>query len=278
MKSTFWFWFIAVIITLLAAYYQWVSGPTKPKKIEFTLNQQGHKVKLPRSSNNDKDCRVDLKLNDTSYTAYIFYRQYPTSTEWVKSKFTITDLSRISAFLPLQPAAGKLEYFIEIHNPSHSETVTISKENPIIIRFKNPVPAWVLIPHILLMFIAMLLSNLTGALAIFNHPRFNYYGKLTLIILIIGGFIFGPLVQKFAFGEYWTGFPFGFDLTDNKTLIALVAWLAAYLLNIKEQRPLVSFFAAIVMLIVFSIPHSLWGSQLDHETGKVITGFILQIF
>ena len=47
---------------------------------------------------------------------------------------------------------------------------------------------------------------------------------MTLVFLVAGGFVLGPIVQHQAFGAYWTGIPFGFDLTDNKVLIALVAW------------------------------------------------------
>ena len=43
----------------------------------------------------------------------------------------------------------------------------------------------------------------------------------------IGGMILGPIVQKYAFGEYWTGFPYGGDFTDNKMLIMWLAWAIA---------------------------------------------------
>jgi len=33
--------------------------------------------------------------------------------------------------------------------------------------------------------------------------------------------------------------------------------------------------ASIVTIAVFSIPHSMYGSQLDQETGKIIQGSIL---
>ena len=36
-------------------------------------------------------------------------------------------------------------------------------------------------------------------------------------------------VQKAAFGAYWTGFPFGYDLTDNKTVLMWLAWVLAAL-------------------------------------------------
>jgi hypothetical protein len=39
--------------------------------------------------------------------------------------------------------------------------------------------------------------------------------------------ILGPVVQYYAFGEFWTGVPFGWDLTDNKTLVAVIFWALA---------------------------------------------------
>ena len=88
----------------------------------------------------------------------------------------------------------------------------------------------------------------------------------------------GPLVQKYAFDELWTGVPFGWDLTDNKTLIAFIAWVIAYLFNRKQESRYWVVAAMVVTLVVFSIPHSLFGSQLDPETGKIIQGAILPYF
>ena len=85
-----------------------------------------------------------------------------------------------------------------------------------------------------------------------------------------GGMILGPIVQKFAFGEYWTGFPFGGDLTDNKMLIMWVSWLIAVgaigtreKKNEKVSRTLV-LCAALVMTVVYLIPHSMRGSELNY--------------
>jgi hypothetical protein len=85
-------------------------------------------------------------------------------------------------------------------------------------------------------------------------------------------------VQKFAFGDLWTGVPFGWDLTDNKTLIAVLFWLIAVIMNRKKERPVYMVLAAVVLLVVFSIPHSLFGSELDYGTGQVIQGIIFTFF
>jgi len=178
------------------------------------------------------------------------------------------------AALPNQPPAGKLEYFFMFWQAG--KTIKLPVEEPINIRFRGDVPAGIILPHILLMFIAMLLSNVALWYAAFNLKTYRAYAMITTFVLLIGGFVFGPLVQKYAFGQYWTGFPFGYDLTDNKTLIALVFWILAVLLNWKKGRRFWVVLAALVMLVVFSIPHSIRGSELDPATGKVKTGMVLQ--
>jgi uncharacterized BrkB/YihY/UPF0761 family membrane protein len=128
------------------------------------------------------------------------------------------------------------------------------------------------------MFVAMLFSTLAGLMAVFRYPKFKKYGVLTLILFAIGGIVFGPIVQYYAFGDLWTGIPFGWDLTDNKTLIALVVWIVAVVMNRKSDKPVYTILAAVILLIVFSIPHSLFGSQLDYASGEVTQGLILNLF
>ncbi len=128
------------------------------------------------------------------------------------------------------------------------------------------------------MFIAMMLANIAGLMAIAGIPSFRLYSVLTLATLIAGGMILGPLVQKYAFGAFWTGVPFGWDLTDNKTLIALIFWIFAVIMNKKRNTGLYTVIAAAVTLIVFSIPHSLFGSELDFSSGEVTQGILLSFF
>jgi len=274
MKSTFWYWFFAVFITLGAMVYQRITGPTHSKLVKYEVRGIKNTISLPRSGDSGTNCQIALDKISSDYKASLYFRHFPEKGDWIQLPFDTIENGKLVAALPSQGAAGKLEYYIEIKNSSDQKVVELSKDEPIVIRFKNPVPAWALIPHIILMFVAMLLSNLTGAMSMFKHDRYRYYGVLTLIVLLVGGFVFGPIVQYFAFGQAWTGFPFGYDLTDNKTLIAFVVWGIAVLVNIKGKRPFVSLIAAVVMIIVFSIPHSLRGSELNRETGKVVTGFI----
>ena len=268
------FWTLAVAITLSAAVYQRTTGPTYPKRIKVTIENVEIKGKLLRSNNTGENAPIVLSNIPENVSATLFYKRFPTSEEFCPQPFERKG-SNLEAFLPAQPAAGKLQYYLQIENGGSS--VEFFKENPITIRFKGVVPGFILIPHIFFMFFAMLLSSLAGIYAFEKQEGYKMYGWIALGLLTLGGFIFGPIVQYYAFGEAWTGFPYGFDLTDNKTLIAGVIWIGALLLNHKKERPSYILLAAIALLVVFSIPHSLFGSELNYDSGKVITGIILPI-
>lgn len=262
---------LALTITLAAAVYQRLTGPTHPKRVSYLIDSVEYKSKLIRSGESDKDTKITLHL-PINAIATLHYKRFKVNEDFSSIPFLAVDENRQEAYLPKMPAAAKLEYYIEIVEGAN--THFLFKENPITIRYKDPVPAWVLIPHILFMFLAMLFSNLTGLQATFNIPSYKQNITVSLALLFLGGLILGPIVQKYAFGAYWTGFPFGYDLTDNKTLIAFAAWLIAFITNRKNNRPAMVIIAAVVTIIIFSIPHSLFGSELDYESGKVITGFV----
>lgn len=290
--KTFFFWFLAFAITISAAIYQRATGPTYPQKIKISVNGKEYPLKLVRSLGLDEETVVKLKINDTTARAKIFYRRYMSKDEFQSADFQFKS-TPIQSFVmnkifhidkeegyfaqvPQQPAAGKIEYYFEVTD--QAGTKTYLKESPVVIRFKGGVPAYILLPHILFMFIAMFFSNLAGLLAMFNVSSFRKYTLWTFWSLLIGGMILGPLVQKYAFGELWTGIPFGWDLTDNKTLIAFLFWALALGMNQKKQKPIFVVLAAVILLAIYSIPHSMFGSQLDYNTGKVTQGIILNFF
>lgn len=269
------YWVLAIIITLGTAYYQRKTGPTYPRKIYLDINGNSYSLKLPRSHGGTEDCPVELDIPDDKVSATIYYRRYPTREEWQSKPFQRMG-DALKATLPNQPPAGKIAYYIEL--TSDGEQVKIpGEEAPILIRFKGAVPEYILYPHVLFMFLAMLLSNLTGLLSIFGIKKQVFYGRITLLLLFAGGMVLGPLVQLYAFGALWTGVPFGWDLTDNKLLISFIFWLIAILGNMKKERPWLSLLAAVVLILIYSIPHSLYGSEFNYESGEVIQGMILSV-
>ncbi len=263
MKKPFLFWILAFIITAAAGYYQRITGPTYPITGKITLDEKTIPYSLDRSHSGESDHQVKIDTQNPAITGLIKWKRYKTKDEWQFIGMNFID-GILTGYLPNQPPAGKLEYQLILK--SNKEEVTFPSQ-PVIIRYKGDVPLYALIPHIIFIFAAMLFSNRTAFECFADKPKLKTYTILTFILLLIGGMILGPVVQKFAFGEYWTGFPFGTDLTDNKTLIAFIFWLTALIAVFKSQKPKwYILIAAIIMFIIFIIPHSLFGSELDYST------------
>jgi hypothetical protein len=256
-------WILAFIITAGSAVYQRITGPTHALEGKIDLGNEEIAFTLERSQERVGDYEIRIDAENPGISGYIIYQRFKTDDPWITVPLSRDGISLV-AHLPEQPTAGKLAYKVFL---SYGEKeVSLSGEEPVVIRFKDVVPDIILLPHIFVMFLAMLLSTRTGleALRKDSNPRkFVYWTAGTMLV---GGFILGPLVQKFAFGEWWTGFPFGIDLTDNKTLIAMVVWVIALIAG-RHNKPARGWVlaASLITLIIFLIPHSLLGSELDYS-------------
>ena len=266
-------WILAVLVSLASMVYQRMTGPSYPKKYEFTLDGSEYSFSLPRSNNGRQyDYPVEIDLPE-DFTADLIWRVFPTDNPWDTLEM-VREEGTLVARLPMHPPAGKIEYHVEL---SHmGEKLDLHEEFNVIIRFRGDVPAWALLPHVLMMVLTVIWSTAMIFFVLAKLPYYRIMG-MTIIFLIIGGFILGPIVQKYSFGQFWTGWPLGEDLTDNKVLAALLAFLPAWFLRKKAYGRWLAIFAALVMLAVYLIPHSMNGSELDPETGEVITGSIILI-
>jgi hypothetical protein len=270
MKRTM-VWLLAFIITAASAVYQRRTGPTYHLRGETEVGGTLLKFELPRSAETSADHEIGVAVAAPEVTGRILYRRFKTSDQWVEAPM-VRQGERLVGHLPKQPPAGKLDYRVLLNDGGRD--VSLTGEAPVVIRFKGHVPLGVLLAHIIVMFAAMLVSTRAGLAALDrkDHPR--VFGVWTLVFLFVGGFILGPLVQKLAFDTWWSGVPLGWDLTDNKTLIAMVIWIAAMVAGRKGRgaRPWIMA-AAVLMLVVFLIPHSLLGSELKYpEAGSAVGG------
>ncbi len=267
------FWVLAFVITIAAARYQRMTGPTYPLSGDY-ISQSGETLhyEFTRSHGGPGDQHILFDTGRTDISVRLKYKRFNMKEDYIAIPMAANGDGILSADLPHQPPAGKLEYFLEVTDSG--KTFTLPADRTVVTRFKGDVPAAILIPHILFMFLAMLFSTRGGIEALSREGRSKNLTFATLALLIIGGLILGPIVQKFAFGELWTGIPYGWDLTDNKTLIAALAWALAAWKQAKAS-PNARYFvvaAALILFAVYMIPHSALGSELNYETGVITTG------
>ncbi len=257
-------WILSLVLTLAIAVYQRLTGPTHPVKGTETIGESVVKYRLLRSYTEFKSVPVKIEAEDPQVTAQLMYRRYKTDDPWGSMEMRRNG-DMLEGEIPGQPRAGKVEYSIRL--AKGDDQLILNQERALVMRFKGEVPAFVLIFHILFMFAGIWLAIRTGLETLRPNGDFAILVNWTLLTVFIGGMILGPIVQKFAFSDFWTGFPFGTDLTDNKTLLAVIFWVVAYYLKRKSKWYVLA--AAILMLAVYLIPHSAMGSELDYNSGKM---------
>jgi len=255
---------VALALTLASAVWQRLSGPTHPARGTAALGEESLRYRLPRSGVTGSDLALGVPA-PPGVEGELVWRRYPTRDAWTSVPLR-REAGRLVAELPTQPAAGKVEYRLRL---ARGDAAVEIPPAPAIARFRGAVPAAVLLPHIIAMFAGMLLSNAAGLAAALGGAfaaRAPRLGRRAFALMALGGLLLGPAVQKYAFDAWWTGFPFGTDLTDNKTAIALAAWALALLAARGGRRARAAILAAaLVTLAVFAIPHSLLGSELRWE-------------
>jgi hypothetical protein len=256
-------WTIAFLITAASAIYQRMTGPTYPLKGSTQLDGTTISYRFDRSHGGEGDNQVQVRTGNPAIHGMLEWKRHKTDDSWTSTEMAYRDGS-LEGMLPHQPPAGKLDYRVRL--TGEKGTALVPAEGGVVIRFKGDVPLYILIPHVLAMFTGMLVSTRAGLEIFAPEPRYLGLIVWAIGILGVGGLILGPFVQKFAFDAFWTGWPFGHDLTDNKTLLAVVAWIVAAIAvkKGKSAKPWVAG-AAIVVFIVFLIPHSVLGSELDYK-------------
>ncbi|HER43485.1 MAG TPA: hypothetical protein ENO08_03400 [Candidatus Eisenbacteria bacterium] len=182
------------------------------------------------------------------------------------------------AVLPEYEKGTKIYYSIELLG--RGETAARVPEEPgsfLFIKYKGKVSPIVLTLHILFMFAAFyfMVQCFWSALGVLGgrarKAEAVSHARWVLLSSFIGGWPLGFILNYQAFGVVWEGFPFGYDVTDNKTQIMFVFWLASLLLvrgsflGKGEERDTLGargFAAAaivsfLVSLALFIVPHSL---------------------
>lgn len=149
MKNSL-FLIIAIIITVAAAMYQRMTGPTHPYRASASVDGTEYSFALKRSQTNTYPCLIKLDVPE-EVSGTLYFRRFRTNDEWTPVVMK-HESGKLAGELPSQPAAGKLEYYIVLKGRSGSETALL-REKPVVIRFKGNVPAVIMIPHILVMFL-----------------------------------------------------------------------------------------------------------------------------
>jgi hypothetical protein len=262
MKLRSWLlWVLTFFLVAFAAAYQRMTGPTYPMRSSVTIGGSELHLLLLRSSGSPGDEEIRLSVPDTKIGGFMELRRFRSNDPVTRQELERQGNDLVGR-IPHQPPAGKVAYRICLSDGTQQVWLTAE---PVIVRFKGNVPPVIMIPHILLMFLAMLFSTRAGFEALLKRPNTARLALWTTITFGLGGIVLGPIVQKIAFGAFWTGWPFGHDLTDDKTAAAFLLWVVAlWRLHRNPNARGWALAASVVLFAIYMIPHSVLGSELDY--------------
>ena len=147
MKRSIIYWILAAVITVGAAVYQRTTGPSYPIRGSVELNGKSVKYELDRSHPGEKDHTVKIAIDDPSVSGILEWKRFKSPDDWTSVPMT-SQAGILSADLPHQPPAGKLEYRVTLRDAERAQTLPTA-----VIRFRGDVPAPILVTHVGLMFI-----------------------------------------------------------------------------------------------------------------------------
>ncbi len=274
-------WALAAALAAACFAFQNRTGPTYPLEGSFPTSQGAVSFKFLRSQEIGSGLPILLRAPvPDGVTGKVRYRRFKSHDDWREvamkpgafrfaRRGAVEEIRGVGVDLPSLPErAGKYEFFVLVDDGSGPRSVT--GERPVYARYKAAVPHAVLLVHILLIFASMTLALRTG-LAALTGGALRGLAWATIASLVAGAFVLGPLVQWYAFGVWWSGVPFGYDWTDNKVLVELLAWLGAAAVIVRARDPRRSrtavLAATLVTLAVYFIPHSVFGSEYDYTKG-----------
>lgn len=140
------------------------------------------------------------------------------------------------AHLPPAGIGSRVAYALSITRPDGSVVRVPANGKYYVVKYKGHASSAAIAAHVVFMFGAFFFMTLAlfGAVRILRRGEGKRSAvgaaRWALLCTFIGTWPLGILLNWQTFGVLWEGYPFGRDITDNKTQIVFVFWLASLLL------------------------------------------------
>ena len=131
MKKTL-LWIAAVALMISAVIYQRTTGPTYPFRGNIVVEGESYKYRLIRSEETTRQARVVLpNPKGDKLSGALHYKRYKTADSLTVAPL-VKEGEEWVAYLPKQPAAGKMEYFVTLAAGGESMRIPAEGEENII--------------------------------------------------------------------------------------------------------------------------------------------------
>ena len=241
---------IALGITIIATFVQQFASYDRPRKALIMINEEIYTLKLPVVHDANEECVVEINIPDTSVTGKMFYRVHESTEAW-HSNNLIRMSDNLISILPITQPNVKLEYYLMLN--SRSSQFAVVKDEPVVIRFQKEVPKYLLYPYVLLMFLALIISNFAGMLTVYNIDSYKKYVRITFY-LFCACLLFGLIWHIISFRHFFLQVNPNNDLSFFKYLIILGIWWVVYKISQKKDWRYLTLGASVLTLVLYCLP------------------------
>ena len=221
---------------------------------------------------------VSARIEPVQQAALVVRWISPPSSEIQAQSMRPVGSDVFEACFPAREKGTRIEYWITASNSEGREVRVPENTGKFgVLTYKGKASNLVVGAHVLFMFGAFffMVMSFLAAIDILRgrEDKKNAVGaaRWVLASTFIGGWPLGLLLNYQTFGMLWEGFPFGYDITDNKTQVIFILWLASLLFawgsfigrgEEKDRLGRKPFALAIVAcfvvsFVLFILPHSM---------------------
>jgi hypothetical protein len=200
--------------------------------ISDTTDTNGYKVKAYLNNSNN------LELSSKGLLVF-----YSTDGQSYDSVYLTPsgEPNEYTGTIPGQQTGTKVYYYISVtdknnHISQEPKYAPYDVNDFTIISSKGEANTGLLITHVIFIVGAIFFVIAAGLYA-FRYLQKNIgfnktiqYAGISTGMIFIGGFPLGFIIAYQVFGTPWTGIPFGWDITDNKTLVIFLYWVISLFL------------------------------------------------
>lgn len=243
---------IASAITIIATIVQQIISSDSPYRVSTLINSTDYSFKLPVLHEGNDECLIELNIPDTAIRGTIYYKIYKSSQNW-NANALIRLNDNLVSILPHNKPNIKIEYYIELS--SKGKIYPLAKEKPVVVRFQSIVPKPISYLHVVILFLAIILSCFTGILTITEVGSYKKYARLTFYFLA-GSIVLGLAVHLISFRHLFLQINQYNDLSFYKYLVIVALWSMVFYLDKHKTWWFVTLLVSLVTLLLYCLPQN----------------------
>jgi hypothetical protein len=239
---------VSIGLAIVATFIQQLTSSDRPHRKDVVVNDTLVKLDLPVIYEGDDI--ISIAVPDTSIKAYIFYKHLNIEEQW--EKITCIRMGgNIESVIPFHKPNTKLQYFLELVKDGKSYFV--AKNNPVVLRFQDLPPKYLMFPYVILMFVALTLACFSGILAILKSETYKKMVAFTFY-LVLAATLLSLIIHLVTFKHLLIQISVHNDISFYKNLVIMILWGLLFYMNKKYALKVLTTAISVITLLLYCLP------------------------